>query len=111
MNETKEEWLQRVADIHGLDPEDIEEIAELCLEDAENNINVLKGTQRGQDLGDAIRAAHSIKGATANIHLNDLSNAAKVIESQLRVDNFADLQENIASLHARYEEFKQFFNS
>ena len=111
MNESKNEWLQRVADIHGLDPEDIDEIGELCLEDAENNIKVLKELQRGQDLSDAMRAAHSIKGATANIHLNDLSNAAKIIEAQLRVENFTDLEVNISALEARYLEFKQFFNS
>ncbi|MCM8541750.1 MAG: Hpt domain-containing protein [Lentisphaeraceae bacterium] len=111
MNETKSEWLQRVADIHGLDPEDIDEIAELCLEDAENNIAVLKGAARGQDLSDAIRAAHSIKGATANIQLNDLSNAARDIETKLREDDFDNLQSSLSVLEEKYEEFKQFYNS
>ena len=111
MNETKTEWLQRVADIHGLDPEDIDEIAELCLDDAKNNIDVLKTIQRGEDLSDQLRAAHSIKGAASNIHLVDLSNAAKVIEAQLRAENFVDLQQNISFLEQKFEEFKQFYNS
>lgn len=111
MSETKEEWLQRVADIHGLDPEDIEEIAELCLDDTLNNINVLKAVERGGDLSDAVRAAHSIKGASANIHQNNLSDAAKKVESQLRHEDFMDLQANIQALDSAYEEFKQFFNS
>ena len=111
MNETKTEWLQRVADIHGLDPEDIDEIAELCLEDVQNNLDILKTAQRGNDLSDPLRAAHSVKGAAANIHLNDLSNAAKVLEGQLRNENFTDLQVNIASLEQKFEEFKQFYNS
>ncbi|MCM8525388.1 MAG: Hpt domain-containing protein, partial [Lentisphaeraceae bacterium] len=107
----KSEWLQRVADIHGLDPEDIDEIAELCLEDAENNISILKGVQRGQDLSDAIRAAHSIKGASSNIQLNDLSDAARTIESKLRGDDFTDFESNLSTLEEKYEEFKQFYNS
>ena len=111
MNETKSEWLQRVADLHGLDPEDIDEIAELCLEDAENNIAVLKNAQQGQNLADAIRAAHSIKGASANIHLNELSNAARDIETNLREDNFVDLQNSLSVLEQKYEDFKQFYNS
>lgn len=111
MSETKDEWLQRVADIHGLDPEDIEEIAELCIDDTLNNINVLKSVGRGDDLTDAIRAAHSIKGASANIHQNELSEAAKKVETQLRHEDFIDLQSNIQALDNAYENFKQFFNS
>ena len=111
MNETKDEWLQRVADIHGLDPEDIDEIAELCLDDTETNIAVLKTAERGQDLSEAVRAAHSIKGASANIHVNELSNAAKVLEQQLREEDFTNYQGNVANLEAEFQKFKQFFNS
>ena len=111
MSETKQEWLQRVADVHGLDPEDIDEIAELCLDDTETNINTLRKAQRGTDLSEVIRAAHSIKGAAANIHQNKLSDAAKVVENQLRSDDFTNLEANIQALENTYIEFKNFFNS
>ena len=111
MSETKQEWLQRVADIHGLDAEDIEKIAELCINDTQENINVLKTVERGQDLSDAIRAAHSIKGSSANIHQNEVCNAAKNIENQLRVENFTNLQENISTLESAFINFKGFLNS
>ena len=111
MSETKEEWLQRVADIHGLDPEDIEEIAELCIDDTQENLDVLKQVERGQDLSDAIRAAHSVKGSSANIHQNEVCEAAKKIENQLRADDFTDLQANIAALESAFLTFKGFLNS
>jgi len=111
MSEAKNEWLQRVADIHGLDPEDIEEIAELCIDDTQENLDVLKTVERGQDLSDAIRAAHSIKGSSANIHQNEVSDAAKIIENQLRVDNFTDLKLKVSNLENAFLKFKGFLNS
>lgn len=111
MSETKEEWLQRVADIHGLDPEDIEEIAELCIDDTQENINILKNLDRSQDLSDAIRAAHSIKGSSANIHQNGLCEAAKVIENQLRQGDFTAIEDHISTLENAFLQFKGFLNS
>ena len=110
MSESKQQWLERVADLHGLDPEDIEEIAELCIEDTEEHINTLKDIN-SQDLEVAIRAAHSIKGSAANIGQAQLSMAAKTIEGQLRQENLTDIEHNVNVLQKAYEQFQQLMQS
>jgi HPt (histidine-containing phosphotransfer) domain-containing protein len=111
MSESKQEWLQRVADLHGLDTEDIEEIAELCVEDTATNISNLLSLSPNGDLETGLRAAHSIKGSAANLGQTKISNAAKVLEAQLRVKNFTDLEHNINILQAAFKEFKELVGS
>ncbi len=106
MSESKQEWLQRVADLHGLDPEDIEEIAELCLEDTATNIANLQALTAGGDLETGLRAAHSIKGSAANIGQTEMSEAAKVIESQLRDNDFTNFEQNVSALDAALKKFE-----
>jgi HPt (histidine-containing phosphotransfer) domain-containing protein len=109
MNETKQEWLQRVADMHGLDPEDIEEIAEMCLEDTEENLNVLINFTP-DNLQEAIRAAHSIKGSSANIGCMDISDAAKNIEVNLKSSSY-EMSDKICALQKALDDFKALMSS
>ena len=106
MSESKTQWLQRVADMHGLDPEDIEEIAEMCLEDTDTHMATLKEAFNASDLKDAIRAAHSIKGSSANIGLSELCQSASAVEKQLKSANFDDYEVNLAKLFKNLEEFR-----
>jgi HPt (histidine-containing phosphotransfer) domain-containing protein len=111
MSESKEEWLQRIADLHGLDAEDIEEIAELCLEDTAENVALLTNIDPAADMSTPLRAAHSIKGSAANIGLNSLSDAAQTIESQLGQNNLVDLEHNVSILNEAFGDFKKLVNS
>lgn len=106
MSESKQDWLVRIANLHGLDPEDIDEIAELCLEDTAENVAILKSVPTESDLSTAIRAAHSIKGSAANIGLTNLSDAAKTIEAQLLQNDFNSFNENLEKLNLAMTEFK-----
>jgi HPt (histidine-containing phosphotransfer) domain-containing protein len=108
MSESKEAWLQRVADMHGLDTEDIEEIAEMCLEDTLENLSLLENIS---DMQDAIRAAHSIKGSAANIGLMPLSEAAKSIEDDLREGQSSSTESKISALKGAFHDFKNLMNS
>lgn len=108
MSESKQEWLQRVADMHGLDTEDIEEISEMCLEDTQENIDNLENLS---DIQEAIRAAHSIKGSAANIGQLALSDAAKTIETALKSGDNESHQTKLAQLKAAFEDFKTLINS
>ena len=106
MSESKQDWLQRVADLHGLDTEDIEEIAELCIEDTASNVANLQALTPDGDLETGLRAAHSIKGSAANIGQSEMSEAAKVIESQLRDNDFTNFKDNVIILDAALKKFK-----
>ncbi|MCM8530712.1 MAG: Hpt domain-containing protein [Lentisphaeraceae bacterium] len=108
MSESKVDWLQRVADMHGLDTEDIEEIAEMCVEDTVENIAMIGDLS---DMQTAIRAAHSIKGSAANIGQQPLSDAAKVIEASLKEGDTASIPAKLADLNSAYEDFKTLMNS
>ena len=108
MSESKQEWLQRVADMHGLDVEDIEEIAEMCLEDTDDNITVLDNLG---DMSEAVRAAHSIKGSTANIGQMPLSDAAKAIENDLKDGSVAEISARLTTLKATFDDFKTLMKS
>ena len=106
MSESKTQWLQRVADMHGLDPEDIEEIAEMCLEDTDIHVTTLKGAPDGGDLKEVIRAAHSIKGSSANIGLNELCKCASALEEQLKDADYSNYESNISQLQQALEDFR-----
>ena len=88
--------------MHGLDPEDIEEIAEMCLEDTNDNLSVLEDLS---DMSESIRAAHSIKGSAANIGLSNLSDAAKSIEMDLKAGETTQVPTKLISLKAAFEDF------
>ena len=111
MGESKQEWLQRVAEFHGLDSEDIEEIAELCLEDTEENISLLTNINSETDMSVVTRAAHSIKGSAANIGLVPLSDAASIVEAQLTQNNLVDIEINVNSLQENFQDFRKLLNS
>ncbi|MCM8537851.1 MAG: Hpt domain-containing protein [Lentisphaeraceae bacterium] len=107
MSESKIDWLQRVADMHGLDPEDIEEIAEMCIEDTVENIAMIEDLS---DMQTAIRAAHSIKGSAANIGQQPLSDAAKTIEASLKDGDTGSIPAKLAELNSAYQDFKTLMN-
>ena len=87
MNESKGEWLQRVADMHGLDPEDICEIAEMCLEASDLHLACLSDAQDASNLLEALRAAHNLKAGSI-VGQDDISRTAGVLEDQLKAGDF-----------------------
>ena len=111
MSESKLQWLQRMADVHGLDTEDIDEIAQMCLEDSFENLPLMKLEVTQSDAEEKLRIAHSIKGSSANIGLMDLSNSAQVLETQLHDNNLDNYSENLAKLTEELEKFKALMES
>ena len=108
MSESKQDWLQRVADMHGLDIEDIEEIAEMCIEDTAENMAVLESMS---DMSEAVRAAHSIRGSAGNIGQMPLSDAAKYVEADLKDGKTSDLSTKLTLLKSAFEDFKILFSA
>ena len=106
MNETKEQWLSRICDMHGLDEEDILMIAEMCLEDSETDLEFLKALNADGDISMGINKAHSIKGSAANVGFTTLSDAAKTVEQQLKNSDFGNLQENVNKISSALTEIK-----
>ena len=111
MPETKTEWLNRVANMHGLDPEDIEEVAEICLEDSKVCLETLQNAKDGDDLENAVRAAHSLKGSATNVGLDALSAVSKVVESALKQNDFSDYSAQVANVATELSAFENMLNS
>ena len=111
MNESKQQWLQRMADVHGLDTEDIDEIAQMCLEDSLESLPSMKLDNTESDLTEKLRIAHSIKGSSANIGLMDLSQSAQVLETQLHDNKLDNYEVSLVKLTTELENFKTLMES
>ncbi len=111
MNEIKTKWLDELSKFHGLELEDIQEVIDICVSETAENIKFLKNYQPNSDSKNAIRVAHSIKGATANIQQKQLSLIAEKIETQLRTENFQNFKENINELEIHYNQFLTMYKS
>lgn len=111
MTESKDQWLQRMCDQHGLDPEDILEVAEMCIEDAAENINALKSNGPSGNLDDNIRYAHSIKGSCANVGFDGLAEVAKHLEFQLKEGIMNEFDSFVTKLSDEAEKYQNFMNA
>lgn len=111
MSESKDQWLQRMCDQHGLDPEDILEVAEMCIEDATENINALKESGPSGNIDDLVRYAHSIKGSCANVGFEGLSDIAKHLEVQIREGLLSDFDSAVQKLSDEASRYQSFLNS
>ena len=100
-----------MADVHGLDPEDIDEIAQMCLEDSFENLPTLQLDNSSSDNSEKLRIAHSIKGSSANIGLTGLSQAALELESLLQNNSSDGYQEKLDQLTAELQKFKELMDS
>ena len=111
MTESKEQWLQRMCDQHGLDPEDILEVAEMCIEDAQENIDALKSNGPNGSMEDNVRYAHSIKGSCANVGFDGLAEVAKHMEFQLKEGVLNEFESSVEKLNAEAQKYQNFMNS
>ena len=72
--------LQKIADELDFDLEDVEMLMEVFIESAEESLVSLKKAIDIVDYENIFMSAHSIKGSSANLMLNDISTLAKEIE-------------------------------
>ncbi|MCM8528516.1 MAG: Hpt domain-containing protein [Lentisphaeraceae bacterium] len=105
LNETKNEWMDRISRLYELELETVQELAEDSLEETTEHLDVLKKITP-ENLKDAERAAHSIKGTAASLGQQALSGAAYNVEKQLREQNLEGIEEKVKMLESTFDEFK-----
>ena len=92
---------KELAEELGLEPDEIRELLVIFIETSESDIDRL---QQAIVEGDAKRvadAAHSIKGASANLGFMELSSFAKNLEQNARKNNLEDLTDEVLIIKDR----------
>lgn len=98
--------LQKIADELDFDLEDVEMLVEVFIESAEESLIELKEAIDSNDYDNIFKAAHAIKGSSANLTLMNISDVAKNIELQAREKNDADYHEMYTTLRTIMDEIK-----
>ena len=96
--------LEELSSNLGIEKEDYIELLELLVGTGTQDINTLKEAVLANDANRAAKAAHSLKGAAANLGLTDLSEMAKQAEMQAKQGILQGLEEKINALEAKLNE-------
>ena len=97
---------QAIANLRSLNPGDndefLREIAAIFLEDTPMRIAELDQSLIAGDVSKFTRAAHSIKGSSANLGAMALRAAAEKLEQQSRTRGLADVASLVAAIKAEF---------
>ena len=101
--------LEKIAEKLGLDVEDIQELFELYMETTTSDLAELKGAIEAKDDQLAHAKAHSIKGASGNLGLDEMYELAKEIDDRARVNSMDGLEEMIQALEEKFNSLVEDF--
>jgi two-component system, sensor histidine kinase and response regulator len=90
--------LQRLTDIAGDDSEFILELIETYLAGAEDSLAEIRAAAQRVDLDTLARAAHKLKGASANLHVDSLAKLALDIETHAKAAQQRDWHQDVEQL-------------
>lgn len=76
--------LQKIADELEFDIEDVEMLLDVFIESAKESLVILETAIVNNDYDSIYSSAHSIKGSSANLTLDDISSLAKTLELAAR---------------------------
>jgi HPt (histidine-containing phosphotransfer) domain-containing protein len=97
---------QAIENLRALNPEDgdafLKEIAGIYLEDTPTRLRELEDSLATGDAGKFTRAAHSIKGSSANVGANNVRAVAEKLEHQSRDHGLANLAQLLSDLKTEY---------
>lgn len=93
---------EKLAQSLGLDLEDIRELFELYVETTTTDLAELKGAIEANDAQLAHSKAHSIKGASGNLGLDEMYSLAKKIDDRARENSLDGLEGLIQALEQKY---------
>ncbi|RLF58652.1 MAG: hypothetical protein DRN37_04755 [Thermoplasmata archaeon] len=94
--------INQLADNLGLEPDEYMEILELLVDSGKADIASLEKAIADSDAEGVVKAAHSLKGASANLGLTDLSEAAKEIEFKGRDGNLTGVEGKMEALKTKF---------
>jgi HPt (histidine-containing phosphotransfer) domain-containing protein len=95
--------INKLAENLGLEPDEYMEVLELLVDSGKADINSLEEAIAAGSAEGVVAAAHSIKGASANLGLTELSEAAKEMELNAREQDLDGMTEKIQVLKAKFE--------
>jgi HPt (histidine-containing phosphotransfer) domain-containing protein len=101
--------LEKLAEKLGLDVEDIRELLELYVETATSDLAELKGAIEAKDAQLAHAKAHSIKGASGNLGLDEMYELAKEIDDRARVNSLDGLEKMVQVFQKKFNSFVKDF--
>lgn len=100
-----------IENLRSLNPEDndefLREIIGIFLEDTPQRIAELETSLAEGDANRFTRAAHSIKGSSANLGATELRAAAERLEHHSRQDGLGGVDSMIAEIKAAYDRARQ----
>lgn len=103
--------INELADNLGLEPDEYMEILELLVASGKADLASLEQAIAANDAEGVVKAAHSIKGASANLGLMDLSETARDIEFKGREQNLTGMGEKIQALKAAFDPVVELFQT
>lgn len=98
--------LANMAERLGLDEEDCAEILSLFVETTLCDLDTLSRAVAGEDVLTAVQAAHSIKGAAANLGLDEVSSYAGTVEMNARKGILKGAMEAVDAIRGRVDLMK-----
>jgi HPt (histidine-containing phosphotransfer) domain-containing protein len=101
------EWAKSL----GLEREEFIDIFELYIQTTGSDLQGLKRALHDGDANEAHRRAHSIKGASGNLGLNDICELATEIDNRARRGMLEGIEKAFQDLSERYEELIQAFKT
>jgi HPt (histidine-containing phosphotransfer) domain-containing protein len=93
-----------------LEEEEYRAILDLFIEASHADLVAIKAAIATGDAQGAGRAAHSLKGAAANLGLSDASGAAREIEDKARDSRLHETRAAVASLEAHLAAVEELFD-
>ena len=93
---------EKLAKRLGLDVEDIKELLELYVETTTSDLAELKGAIKAKDAELAHAKAHSIKGASGNLGLDEMYELAKEIDNLARVNSLDGVKDMVQVLQEKF---------
>jgi len=95
----------------GLDEADYREILDLFMQVAQVDLASIKAGLAAGDAGPVARAAHSLKGASANLGLPEISNEARNIEERSRSDRLDETRDAARAIEKHLADITRFLAS
>ena len=101
--------LEKLAERLGLDVEDIRELLELYVETTTSDLAELKEAIEAKDARLVHEKAHSIKGSSGNLGLDEMYELAKEIDDRARGNSLDGLNEMIQALEKKFNSLVEDF--
>ena len=95
----------------GLETDEYMEILELLVDSGKADIASLEQAIAANNAEGVVKAAHSIKGASANMGLMDLSDTAREIEFKGREQDLSGIGEKMQALKTKFAPVVELFQT